>query len=52
MIYAWVSLTEALDMVAAGRLHNPSAVLGILAAHAARGRQWEGLRSPDAPWMR
>ena len=52
MIYAWVSLTEALDMVADGRLHNPSAVLGILAAHAARGRQWEGLRSPDAPWMR
>ena len=52
MIYAWVSLTEALDMVMAGRLHNPSAVLGILAAHAARGRYWEGLRSPDAPWMR
>ena len=52
MEYAWVPLSQALDMVLDGRLHSPSAVIGILAAHAARGRNWEGLRPADAPWMR
>ena len=52
MQYAWVPLDQALDMVLSGRLHSPSAVIGILAAHAARGRNWEGLRAADAPWMR
>lgn len=52
MEYAWVSLSDALDWVLAGRLHNPSAVIGILSAHAARGRGWEGLREPGAPWLR
>lgn len=52
MEYAWVSLSDALDWVLAGRLHNPSTVIGILSAHAARGRGWEGLREPGAPWFR
>ena len=52
MQYAWVPLDQALDMVLSGRLHSPSAVIGILAVHAARGRNWEGLRAVDAPWMR
>ena len=52
MEYAWVSLSNALDWVLAGRLHNPSTVIGILSAHAARGRGWEGLREPGAPWLR
>ena len=52
MEYAWVSLSDALDWVLAGRLHNPSTVIGILSAHAARGRGWEGLREPSAPWLR
>lgn len=52
MEYAWVSLADALDWVLAGRLHNPSTVIGILSAHAARGRGWEGLREPGAPWLR
>ena len=52
MEYAWVSLPDALDWVLAGRLHNPSTVIGILSAHAARGRGWEGLREPGAPWLR
>lgn len=52
MEYAWVSLSDALDWVLAGRLHNPSTVIGILSAHAARGRGWEGLREPGAPWLR
>lgn len=52
MEYAWVALSDALDWVLAGRLHNPSTVIGILSAHAARGRGWEGLREPGAPWFR
>ena len=49
---AWVSLSDALDWVLAGRLHNPTAVIGILSAQAARGRGWEVLREPGAPWLR
>ena len=52
MEYAWVSLDDALTMVLDGRLHNPSAVIGVLATHAARERGWAGLRSADAPWLR
>ena len=52
MEYAWVRLDDALTMVLDGRVHNPSAVIGVLAAHAARGRGWAGLRPADAPWLR
>ena len=52
MEYAWVSLDDALTMVLDGRLHNPSAVIGVLAAHAARARGWAGMRPTDAPWLR
>ena len=52
MEYAWVSLTDAMEWVLAGRLHNPSTVIGIMAAHAARGRGWQGLREPGVPWLR
>ena len=46
----WVPLDEARDLVMAGKLHNPSAVAGILAACAARSAGWAGLRPGDAPW--
>jgi len=46
----WVDLDEAQDAVLAGRVHNPSAVIGVLAAHAARQRGWGTLRPHDAPW--
>ena len=52
MEYAWVGLDDALTMVLDGRLHNPSAVIGVLATHAARARGWAGLRPADAPWLR
>lgn len=52
MEYAWVRLDDALTMVLDGRVHNPSAVIGVLATHAARGRGWSGLRPADAPWLR
>ena len=50
MITAWVPLDEARDAVLAGRLHNPAAVTGVLAAWAARADGWAGLRPADAPW--
>jgi len=46
----WVSLDEARDAVLAGRLHNPAAVIGVLAACAARESGWTTLRPADSPW--
>jgi 8-oxo-dGTP pyrophosphatase MutT (NUDIX family) len=46
----WVRLDQARDDVLAGRVHNPSAVVGVLAAHAARELGWSTLRPADAPW--
>lgn len=46
----WVSLDEAVVAVLEGRLHNPSAVVGILAAAAARAGGFAGLRPGNAPW--
>lgn len=46
----WVPLDEAIDAVLAGRIHNPGAVIGLLAADAARRRDWSTLRAADCPW--
>lgn len=48
--FHWIGLDDAVASVLAGRLHNPSAVVGILAAAAARGNGYAGLRPADAPW--
>jgi 8-oxo-dGTP pyrophosphatase MutT (NUDIX family) len=45
----WVPLDEAVGKVLAGRLHNPTAVTGILAAHVARANGFRDLRAADAP---
>ena len=50
MPYAWVPLDDAVAMVLDGRLHNPTAVCGVLAASAARATGFENLRAADAPW--
>ena len=50
MPVCWVDLDEAHDAVLRGQLHNPSAVIGILTAHAARARDWVTLRPHDLPW--
>ena len=50
MATAWVPLDRARDLVLAGRLHNPTAVAGVLAACAARDAGWSTLRPADAPW--
>lgn len=46
----WTPLDVAVAGVLEGRLHNPSAVVGILAAAAARADGFKGLRPADAPW--
>jgi ADP-ribose pyrophosphatase len=46
----WVPLDDARDAVLAGALHNPGAVVGVLAACEARAQEWRTLRPADAPW--
>lgn len=52
MTVRWVRLDDAVAAVHAGRIHNPSAVVGILAAASARATGWSVLRPADAPWFR
>lgn len=47
---AWVPLDEAVGLVLSGRIQNPTATNGILAAAAAKARGWADLRSAEAPW--
>jgi ADP-ribose pyrophosphatase len=44
MVPLWIDLDEAVAAALAGRLHSPSAVVGVLAAAAARDRGWATLR--------
>jgi len=46
----WAPLDEAVAAVMAGRLHNPMAVMGLLATVHARASGFAGLRPADAPW--
>lgn len=46
----WAPLSDLVDAVLGGDLHNPSLVSGVLAAEAARQRGWRTLRAADAPW--
>ena len=50
MDVVWAPLSDLVDAVLGGRLHNPSLVAGVLAADAARARGWAPLRPADAPW--
>jgi 8-oxo-dGTP pyrophosphatase MutT (NUDIX family) len=45
----WVPLADAVEAVIGGKIHNPLAVMGILAA-AAAGPAYEDLRGAGAPW--
>lgn len=44
LVVGWFDLDEAVSAVLAGRVRNPSAVVGLLAAVAERARGWRGLR--------
>ncbi|SDD32333.1 ADP-ribose pyrophosphatase [Sanguibacter gelidistatuariae] len=46
----WVPLDEAVAAVLAGDVHNPSAVVGLLAAAVSKAGGWASLRPADAPW--
>ena len=50
MVTRWVPLQEAREAVLGGALHNPSAVVGVLAACEGRAQDWRTLRPGDAPW--
>jgi 8-oxo-dGDP phosphatase len=51
MPVSWAPLTDLVEAVLAGRLHNPLLVSGVLAAWAARqGDGYDALRSVEAPW--
>ncbi len=52
MVQVWTDLDQAVTAVLTGRLHNPSAVTGILAAAAARAQNWRTLRPVDSAWLR
>lgn len=47
--FEWVPLAEAVRTVLAGRIHNPSAITGILALHAVRTGTGQ-LRDARTPW--
>lgn len=46
----WVPLDDAVRLIQRGDLHNPLAVMGVLAASAAAREAFAGLRPADAPW--
>lgn len=46
----WVPLEEAVSAVLCGDVHNPSAVVGLLAAAASKEGGWSSLRPVDTPW--
>lgn len=48
----WVPLDDAVAAVLEGRVHSPSATVGILACAQARARGYAPLRPADAPWLR
>ncbi len=52
MTSRWVPLDEARDAVLAGRVRNPGAVAGVLAAWASRAGGWSSLRDAHEPLPR
>jgi ADP-ribose pyrophosphatase len=51
MTLRWEALDDVVAAILDGGLHNPSVVVGALAAFAARARGWTRLRPADAPWL-
>ena len=46
----WVKLTDALQAIFSGTIHNPSAITGILALSAAIDTDFASLRDPGDSW--
>lgn len=52
MQLVWIGLDDLVDAIFAGRIQNPTMVVGALAAQAAiRSGRLDSLRRPDAPWV-
>ncbi len=50
MAVAWVALDDAVEHVLAGRMHNPLAVMGVLATAVAARDRFARLRPADTSW--
>lgn len=50
MSCGWLGLDAAVTAALEGRLHNSLLIAGVLAAAAARSRDWSTLRAADAGW--
>lgn len=50
MALRWVPLADAVRAVLDGRIHNPLAVMGVLATNAAAATSYRDLRAADAAW--
>ena len=47
----WLPLDALVSAVLAGRIQNPSAVVGALATQAARNSNWQTLRPTSSPYL-
>lgn len=52
MLLEWVPLRQAVGAVLAGRVHSPSATVGLLALAQAQAEDYAALRPADAHWFR
>ncbi|UDF14748.1 NUDIX hydrolase [Antiquaquibacter oligotrophicus] len=50
IVSRWIPLEDAVDAVLERRVQNSILCIAVLAAHAARSRDWRSLGEPDAPW--
>lgn len=50
MIIRWVPLDEVVAQVLAGKIHNPTAMIAVLAAQAARSVNYTTLRDANLPF--
>ncbi|MCI9890117.1 NUDIX hydrolase [Micrococcales bacterium 31B] len=50
MIARWFPLDTVVDAIMAGQVRNPSTIVGVLAAHTARGRNFENLLPAELEW--
>lgn len=50
IVARWFDMEEVVAAILAARLHSPSTIMGVLAAHAASLSNFETLTPADAPW--
>ena len=50
LVPRWVPLDDVVEAVLAGRVQNAVTANAVLAAAAARARDWSSLRDPELPW--